>query len=293
MVPSIGVASTNVPLGERTWRPPRTSWNRRVIEPALLSVNVEDMDSDSRTVVAVFSSSDLQLPVIPLEDLLRHARIMQQPQRIVPCICELIEPALLYAHTQCNRAHNLHVQALARLEEVHHLFLEDLRVFVSAGPHVGCLGLIITPDFQAFFQIGYDLAKLCFCACFLQHNELLAPLCDISSIRGGRIPGQSVLLVLWAVEELGAVGEDGGYSGWRYAVVLEVYEAGLLEAFQDCFGGCLSCGGVIRQKLSKVYKLSRRISEVFKREGVVRVLEYSSHPSRLPILGLCLPLLIV
>lgn len=33
MVPSIGVALTKVPFGERTWRPPRMSWKRRVIEP--------------------------------------------------------------------------------------------------------------------------------------------------------------------------------------------------------------------------------------------------------------------
>jgi hypothetical protein len=37
MVPSMGVASTNVPLGERTCRPPRTSWKRSVIEPGILS----------------------------------------------------------------------------------------------------------------------------------------------------------------------------------------------------------------------------------------------------------------
>jgi len=37
-VPSIGVALTKVPFGERTWRPPRASWKRIVMEPASLSV---------------------------------------------------------------------------------------------------------------------------------------------------------------------------------------------------------------------------------------------------------------
>jgi len=34
MVFSMGVASTNVPFGDRTWRPPRASWKSRVTEPA-------------------------------------------------------------------------------------------------------------------------------------------------------------------------------------------------------------------------------------------------------------------
>ena len=38
MVSAMGVALTKVPLGERTWRPPRASWKRRVIEPVVVSV---------------------------------------------------------------------------------------------------------------------------------------------------------------------------------------------------------------------------------------------------------------
>lgn len=37
IVPGIGVASTKVPLGDSTWRPPRESWKRRVIEPEVVS----------------------------------------------------------------------------------------------------------------------------------------------------------------------------------------------------------------------------------------------------------------
>jgi hypothetical protein len=42
IVSGIGVASTNVPFGDSTWRPPAESWNNNVIEPAgaLTSANL-------------------------------------------------------------------------------------------------------------------------------------------------------------------------------------------------------------------------------------------------------------
>jgi hypothetical protein len=51
------------------------------------------------------------------------------------------------------------------------------------------------------------------------------------------------------------VGEDGGYGRRGYAVVLEVDEAGGLEAFEDCGGGLLLCGRVAREEGGEVDEL--------------------------------------
>jgi hypothetical protein len=53
------------------------------------------------------------------------------------------------------------------------------------------------------------------------------------------------------------VGEDGRYGGGRYAVVLEVDEAGRLEAFKHGIGGCLLRGGVVGEEAPKVDELAR------------------------------------
>jgi hypothetical protein len=208
-----------------------------------------------RTVVAVLTSPDLLLSVGPLEDRLGHAGVMQEPQRVVARIREAIEPALANAHAQRNRTHNLDVQALARLEELQHVLLEHLGVVVPAGPHVGRLGLVVAPDFQTLFQVRHSLAQLGLGARLLEHDELLAALRDVSAVCYGRVPRHSILLLLRPVEEFGAVGKGIGYGWGRNAVVLEVDEAGVLEALEDGFGGRLFCGGITREKGCKVDKL--------------------------------------
>jgi hypothetical protein len=70
---------------------------------------------------------------------------------------------------------------------------------------------------------------------------------------------------LRAGEEAGAVGEDGGYGRGRYAVVLEIDEAGILEALENGFGGRLLRCGVSGEKLCKVDELLARQKRSIKR----------------------------
>ena len=55
-----------------------------------------------------------------------------------------------------------------------------------------------------------------------------------------------------AGEERGAVGEGVGNGRRGDAVVLEVYEAGVLEAIEDGFGRGLFGGGVAGEELIEV-----------------------------------------
>jgi hypothetical protein len=61
---------------------------------------------------------------------------------------------------------------------------------------------------------------------------------------------------LGAGEEGGALGEGVGNGRGGDAVVLEVYEAGILEAIEDGFGGGLFGGGVAGEELVEVDQLS-------------------------------------
>lgn len=79
MVPSMGVALTKVPFGERTWSPPRESWKSSVTEPVRMLVIgfSEKLEMVVLTVIAVFSCANLQLPVVPLKDTLGYTRVVQ------------------------------------------------------------------------------------------------------------------------------------------------------------------------------------------------------------------------
>jgi hypothetical protein len=61
---------------------------------------------------------------------------------------------------------------------------------------------------------------------------------------------------LGAGEERGALREGVGNGRGGDAMVLEVYEAGVLEAIEDGFGGCLFGGGVAGEELVEVDQLS-------------------------------------
>ena len=56
-------------------------------------------------------------------------------------------------------------------------------------------------------------------------------------------------------EEGGALRESVGNGGGGDAMVLEVYEAGILEAIEDSFGGGLFGGGVAGEELVEVDQL--------------------------------------
>jgi len=187
----------------------------------------------STTVVAVLACADLQLAVVSFEDGFRHTRVVQQSQRIVSRIGEAVEPVLLDAHAQRNGSHDLHMQPLARFEETQHLLFELRRLLVPRGPHIRHQRLIITADFHAFLQIRHSLAHLSLCACLLEHNEFLAALCDVAAVGCRGVPRQRILLWLGACKELCRVGENGGDSRGRDAVVFKVDKAGGLEAGQD------------------------------------------------------------
>lgn len=151
----------------------------------------------------MLAGPDLQLPVVPLEDGLGHAGIVQQSQSVVSCVCEAVKPMFVDTHAQCNGPHDVHVQLLTRLEEARHMRLEGVGLVVAPRPHVGHVGLVIATDFHALLQVWDCFTQLRLCARLFQDHQLLAPLRHIAAVRCGRVPRQCIFLGLRPCEEAG------------------------------------------------------------------------------------------
>lgn len=80
---------------------------------------------------------------------------------------------------------------------------------------------------------------------------------DVAAVGARGVPGQRVFLLLRPGEELGRVGEDGADGGRGDAVVLEVDEAGALEAGEEGGGGVEALLGRARGVLGEVDELGR------------------------------------
>lgn len=77
----------------------------------------------------------------------------------------------------------------------------------------------------------------------------------VAAVGNSRIPCQRIFLFLGSGKELGRVGKDCGYCGLGDAVVFEVDEAGILEAFEDGVSGLLLCVGIAREEGGEIDEL--------------------------------------
>jgi hypothetical protein len=160
-----------------------------------------------------------------------HSWVVQQPQRVVACIAELVEPVLIDAQTDRNGLHHLHVEVLAYLKEAQHLLSEDFAVFVeSIWPLILQAFNTFTTDLQRLFQVSSFESSL-----FLNLDWvyeiccLFASLTDIAAVGFWCRPCKLLFLADWSLEEICAVLECFFYCGFVDAVFTDVDEACCLE----------------------------------------------------------------
>jgi len=104
-------------------------------------------------VVAVLAGAHLARVVA--EDGLGDGRVVQQAEVVVAAVGELVEEVLVgQAQAQGDGAHELHVQVLARREEVQHHALEVLAFVVEVvRPAVGQALDALAPDLHRFLEV--------------------------------------------------------------------------------------------------------------------------------------------
>jgi hypothetical protein len=174
---------------------------------------------------------------VDLENLGVDARVVQQPQGVVPNVYEPVEEALIQSHAHRNGLHHLNMHLLALLEEAEHVRLPAGQVLVVVpGPLVRVLRLALPPDLEALLEVRRRGAHLFHLAHVGELADLFAPGCRVAPVCLGGGPSQRQLGVVLLREELGGAGEDVAQGGCGDGVVLEVDEAGGLEAVE--YGLC-------------------------------------------------------
>lgn len=209
-----------------------------------------------RPVIRMTARPDLAL--VPLENILVHLGIMQQPQRIILSIGILIEPSNINPQPQRHRPHDLCMQLGASPEEPLHERGKHLRVGVALArrrPVIRQPGLALAPDLEALLQVRVLRAQRLDVGGVGQVRHLLAALHHVAAVAARRRPRQRVLGGLRAREEAGAQREGARHAGRRDAVVREVDEAGALEAREDGVGGEFALAGSAREKGGEVDEL--------------------------------------
>jgi hypothetical protein len=211
-------------------------------------------EQGNRTIVGMLSRSNLSR--ILLEDVLVHGRVVKQAERVVAAIGILIEPGIVNAQAHRDGAHDLHVEALALLEEAQHDVLEHLALVVKAvRPLVGQAGLVVAADLEALLQVrdrgaqGLDVALLG------QLRHLLAARRRVSPVRLRGRPAHRLLLLEGPLEEGRGLGEDALDVVARHAMVLDVDEAGGLETVDEGARGGLALLGGAREEETEIHKL--------------------------------------
>lgn len=171
--------------------------------------------------------------------------IMQQPQRIIPAIAEPIEPPLLQPQPHGNRPHHQHMHLLAAVMELQHPRLEAPALVVRVvGPAIRTPRRPLPPNLKALLQIrALALALRRHVLGVQRRARLLPPRLAVAAVRLGRRPGEGELLRGRAAEEGGGFGEGLREQVRGDGVVVEVDEAGVLEAGEDGVGGGFFGGG--------------------------------------------------
>ena len=197
--------------------------------------------------------------------LAAHSRVVQQSQRIVASIAELVKPVLVNTKSNSNGLHDLHVQILADLKEAQHLLTEHLAILVkSVWPLVLESFHTLTTNLERLFQVGSLESSL-----FLnlgriyKIGRLFTTLTHIATVGFWRRPCELLFLTDWSLEEAGTVLEGFLNCSLVDAVVADVDEACSLETRQDGFGsgftdgriGCLKGRKVDELVLSVEFKL--------------------------------------
>lgn len=206
-------------------------------------------------IIGMLTRPNLQL--ILLKNLLRHTRVMQQPQSVVAHIGIAVEVALWQAHAYRDCSHDLNMQLLTLVMEARHSLLEPHGLLIANGPVVGETLLALSANLEGLFQIGSLGLQLGDIFLGDELGDLLAAVGDVATVCARGSPTQLLLLLLWALEELGGCGEDVVDDGQRDAVRGEVDKARGLEAVEDGLGGGLTLGGRPVEKEGEVYELER------------------------------------
>lgn len=181
---------------------------------------------------------------------------MQQPQRVVPDVQIPVKEALVQAHAHGDRPHHLHVHALARLEEAHHVLPEPGHGLGALGrPPVRMPGLVLAPDLEALLQVRRRRALLAHGRRVELLRHLLAAGRRVAAVGLGRRPRDGELVGLGPREEARREGEGAAERLGRDGVVLEVDEARVLEAGEDRGRGLLALFGGAVEELGEVDEL--------------------------------------
>lgn len=187
-------------------------------------------------VVAVLARA--HLTGVDLEHLALDGRVVQQSERVVADVQIGIEKVGFQPHADGDGPHHLEVQRLALVEEVGHGALEADHGATGGfgGPLVRVPLLIVAADLEGLLDVGGAGADLLDLADVGQLGYLFAAGRGVATVGLGGGPAVRELGVEVEVEELGAGAKDVLARFRGDGVVLEVDEAGRLEAVEDGLG---------------------------------------------------------
>lgn len=102
------------------------------------------------------------LPWVDLEDLALDGGIVQQAQRVVATIDELVKVRLIQAHTNSDGAHDLDMDGLALVMKSQHCGAKARDFWRSClvGPLISKAGLIFTANLKALLDVRVALFEL-------------------------------------------------------------------------------------------------------------------------------------
>lgn len=152
---------------------------------------------EQRDTPVIRVSARPNLTRVDLEHLALDGWVVQQSQRIVAIIHKAIKEALIDTHTHSNGPHDLDVDLLALIVEIHHGGLEP-GYFGEAGfigPLVGVRRVGLATDFKGLFDVGVALLELGDLVDVGQLGDLFTPWGRVASICLGRGPSQGHFLV--------------------------------------------------------------------------------------------------
>lgn len=194
---------------------------------------------------------------IDLENIAIDSRVVQQPQRVVPDVDKLVKKAVAQPHTHRNGPHDFNVHILAHAKEPQHILLEAIDIFglPLLGPLIWVLRLSLASDLVALLEIRRCTALLTDIAQIHLLRDLLAAGGRIAAVGLGRGPANAQLVIVGLGEEVGGTGEGVAEDIGRDGVVLEVDEAGALEAAEDRVGCLLALVRGAVEELGEVDEL--------------------------------------
>lgn len=193
---------------------------------------------------------------VDLEHIRVDSRIMQQPQRVIPHIDVAVKEVLIQPHPHGNGAQHIHMHRLALLKERHHIRPEPGHgPLLLRRPLVRKRGLVVPANLVALLEVRRRAALLADVVRRVVLRHLLPPGRRVAPVGLGRRPQNLLLGRVGLGEELGRLGKGVLDRLEGDGVVLEVDEAGILEAAEDGLGGVLALLGRAIEEFGEVDEL--------------------------------------